>query len=331
MKLIIQIPAFNEALTLPDTIKALPRELPHVDKIEFLLIDDGSTDDTSRVAKELGVDHVVRLKKHSGLATVFVSGIEASLKQGADIIVNTDADNQYNADDIQHLIDPIISNNADIVVGDRGVANLDNFSYTKRKLQVLGSWVIGKASGMETPDATSGFRAFSKEAAMRMIVQSQYSYTLETLIQAGARNMKVIYVPIRINPETRPSRLIKSIPHYLTASSVTIIRAYTMYRPLRVFSIIGSLLLFGGIILGIRYLYFYFTNQGSGNVQSLILAAILSIVGFQVLLIGLLADLVGFNRAILEDILYRIRKIELSNNLEIPEEKISNIDEVETD
>lgn len=310
MKLVIQVPCFNEAQTLPQTIAALPRKLDRVDEIEFLVIDDGSTDNTVKIAEELNIDKIICLKKHTGLATVFITGIENSLKMGADIIVNTDADNQYNAEDIKDLITPIIENKADIVIGDRGVASLESFSPLKRKLQVFGSWVIGKASGLEIPDATSGFRAFNRESALRMIVQSQYSYTLETLIQAGARNMVVKSVKVRTNPQTRPSRLMKSIPQYLAMSGMTIMRSYTMYRPLRVFSIIGFSLILGGIALGIRYVYFIVTQQGSGNIQSLILAAILSIIGFQILLIGVLADLVGFNRAILEEILYRIRNIE---------------------
>lgn len=314
MKLIIQIPSYNEAHSLPITINALPRQLEGIDEIKYLVIDDGSTDSTASVARELGVDFVVSLKEHAGLATVFITGVDAAIGHGADIIVNTDADNQYNADDIQKLIDPILSGKADIVVGDRGVGSLKSFSPIKRLLQVFGSWVIGKTSGLNTPDATSGFRAFSRDAGMKMIVQSQYSYTLETLIQAGARNMSVVYVKVRTNPQTRPSRLMKSIPEYLTNSGITIVRAYTMYRPLRLFSTVGFLLLLGGLALGIRYLFFIFTDQGSGNVQSLILAAILSIIGFQILLIGLLADLVGFNRAILEDILYRIRKIEANSD-----------------
>jgi len=316
VKLIIQIPSFNEAKILPGTVKTLPKKITGIDVIEYLVIDDGSTDGTSEVAREVGIDHVVRLHKHSGLATVFIAGLEQSLQQGADIIVNTDADNQYNSNDIQHLIEPILCGEADIVIGDRGVASLPDFSPIKRKLQVFGSWVIGRASGLEVPDATSGFRAFSREAAMRMIVQSQYSYTLETLIQAGARNMNVKFIPVRTNPQIRPSRLIKSVPQYLTLSSMTIIRAYTMYRPLRVFLILGLLLIFGGIFLGLRFIYLEFTNIGTGNVQSLILAAILSIIGFQIILIGLLADLVGFNRVILEDILYRIRRMELNKKSE---------------
>lgn len=312
LKLIIQIPCYNEADTLPITLEALPRQLPGVDIVEYLIIDDGSQDETVKVAKAHGVHHTIRLNQHVGLAMGFIAGLEACLERGADLIVNTDADNQYNADDIQKLIEPILSEKADIVVGDRGVSKLRDFSPLKRMLQRLGSWVIGRASGMTTPDATSGFRALSREAALRTLVLSQYSYTLETLIQAGARRMAVTYVPVRTNPRTRPSRLIRSVPHYLAHSSQTILRAYTMYRPLRVFTALGGLMILIGLFWGIRYLYFYAIGQGSGHIQSVILAAVLLIVGFQILLIGLLADLIGFNRMILEELLYRLRRIEFS-------------------
>jgi glycosyltransferase involved in cell wall biosynthesis len=311
-KLIIQIPCYNEAQTLPVTIQALPRQLPGVDNIEYLVIDDGSTDDTTQVAKQNGVHHVVQLSQHIGLATSFMAGLEACLELGADLVVNTDADNQYNADDIQRLIEPILSSRADIVVGDRGITNLKTYPSLKRYLQRLGSWVIGQASGISIPDATSGFRAFSREAALRTMVLSQYSYTLETLIQAGARRMAVAYVPVRTNPQTRPSRLMRNIPHYLAHSSSTILRAYTMYRPLRVFTSLGFIMIIGGLVVGTRYLYFALMGQGTGHVQSVILAAILLIVGFQIMLIGLLADLIGFNRMILEELLYRIRRKELN-------------------
>lgn len=315
LKLIIQIPCFNEAQTLPQTIQALPRSLPGVDVIEYLVIDDGSSDNTAEVARAAGVHHVLCLPRNRGLAAGFVSGLEACLKHGADLIVNTDADNQYNADDIHCLIAPILAGKADIVVGDRGVANLAAFSPIKRRLQVLGSWVIGQASGVNTPDATSGFRAISREAALRTIVLSQYSYTLETLIQAGAHRMAVAHVPVRTNPQTRPSRLMRSIPHYLANSGTTILRAYTMYRPLRVFTAVGVLMILAGLVPGIRFLYYFIVNQGAaGHIQSLILAAVLSIIGFQVLLIGLLADLVGFNRTILEEVLYRLRRLELEQH-----------------
>ena len=310
LKLIVQIPCYNEAQTLPVTLKALPRQLPGIDLIEYLIIDDGSTDNSAEVALECGAHHVVRLNHHVGLAGGFMAGLEACLENGADVIVNTDADNQYQAEDILGIVTPILTGQADIVVGDRGVATLSAFSPIKRILQRMGSWIITQASGLKTPDATSGFRALSREAAMRTLVLSEYSYTLETLIQAGARKMAVAYVPVRTNPQTRPSRLMRSIPHYLTQSSTTILRAYTMYRPLRVFMALGIILIIAGLILGIRFLYFLFLGQSGGHVQSLILAAILMIIGFQTLLIGLLADLIGFNRMILEELLYRLRRLE---------------------
>jgi glycosyltransferase involved in cell wall biosynthesis len=314
IKLIIQIPCYNEAQTLPLTIRALPRQLPGVDILEYLVVDDGSQDGTAEVARECGVHHVVRLNQHQGLAGGFVAGLEACLKHGADLIVNTDADNQYNAEDVQHLIAPLLSGQAEIVVGDRGVATMTSFSPIKRFLQRLGSWVITQASGQETPDATSGFRALSREAALHTLVLSEYSYTLETLIQAGARGMSVAYVPVRTNPNTRPSRLMRSIPHYLANSSTTILRAYTMYRPLRVFLAVSFLLIAASLALGVRYLIFFIVGKGSGHVQSVILAAVLFIIGFQTALIGLLADLIGFNRMIMEELLYRLRRLELKES-----------------
>ncbi len=310
MKLIIQIPCFNEAQALPQTIACLPRSLPGVDTVEFLVIDDGSVDGTSDVAKSLGVHHIRRIPQHGGLANAFMRGLETSLEKGADIIVNTDADNQYDALYIQKLIEPILSGRAEITVGDRGVATLSTFSPTKRILQRIGSWVLSKAADSPTPDATSGFRAFSREAALHTLVVSNYSYTLETLIQAGTNKIPVAHIPVRTNPPLRPSRLVRSIPHYLAYSSSTIIRAYTMYRPLRVFTSIGGLLILIGLIPGIRFIYLYLTGNSSGHIQSLILSAIMLIVGFQVILIGLLADLISFNRKILEEVLYRLRKNE---------------------
>ena len=312
MKLIIQIPCYNEAEVLPATIQALPRELPGIDCIELLVVNDGSQDATVEAARAAGVQHVVSLPGHLGLAAAFAAGLDASLKQGADLIVNTDADNQYNAEDIMQLVAPILAGRAQIVVGDRGVATLEIFTPVKRWLQRLGSWVVGKVSGMNIPDATSGFRALSREAALRTLVVSEYSYTLETLIQAGSQRLPVEFVKIRTNPQTRPSRLMRSIPHYLRNSSTTIIRSYTMYRPLRVFSWLGSTFLLGGLALGLRFIYFFILGQGGGHIQSVILAAVLFIVGFQVLLIGLLADLIGFNRKILEELLYRLRRLENS-------------------
>jgi glycosyltransferase involved in cell wall biosynthesis len=289
----------------------LPRVIEGVDEIEFLVIDDGSADDTARVAKAAGVHHVVRSRRNQGLAMAFMKGLDACIKRGADIIVNTDADNQYHASDIERLVQPILDGRADLVVGDRGVGQLAHFSPIKRRLQRLGSWVIKKASGVDTPDATSGFRALSREAAMRTLVLSGYSYTLETLIQAGAARMAVHYVPVGVNPNTRPSRLMKSIPQYIKRSAVTIARAYVMYRPLRVFTLIGVVLIVLGMVPGIRFIYLYSIGQRVGHVQSLILSAILIITGFQVVLIGLVADLLQFNRKIMEEVLYRTRHLEL--------------------
>ena len=313
MKLIIQIPCYNEEATLPQTVQDLPCTLPGVDEIETLVVDDGSTDRTVDVARAVGVHHVVQLKQNRGLANAFVTGLEAALQAGADVIVNTDADNQYCGADIARLIQPILDGHADIVVGDRGVAALEHFSWIKRLLQRWGSWVVERAAGIPIPDATSGFRAFTREAALRLTVLGDYTYTLETLIQAGARHMAVVYVPIDTNPQTRRSRLIRNIPSFLALSVVTIIRFYTMYRPMRVFTMFGGTLVAGGVVLGLRFLYFFWRRGGAtGNVQSLILAAILTIVGFQVCLIGLIADLVRLNRKMVEEMLYRVRRMELS-------------------
>ena len=311
MKLIIQIPCHNEAQVITQTIKSLPTSIEGFDVIEYLIIDDGSNDGTAEIALAAGAHHIVSLPGHMGLAAAFTSGLDACVRNGADVIVNTDADNQYLSEDICLLVKPILDGKAQMVVGDRGVASLEAFTPLKRLLQRMGSWVVGQISGLKIPDATSGFRALSREAALRTLVLNDYSYTLETLIQAGARKMPVEYVKIRTNPQTRPSRLIRSIPHYLANSSATIVRSYAMYRPLRVFTILGGLLFFGGLVLAGRFLYFYFIGQGSGHLQSVILAAVLLITGFQVLLIGLVADLIGFNRKILEEIIYRLRQLEL--------------------
>jgi glycosyltransferase involved in cell wall biosynthesis len=329
VKLIIQIPCYNEAETLAEAINSLPTMLEGVDAVEYLLIDDGSSDATSEIAKRLGVHHIIKLPQHVGLARAFTAGLDNSLKNGADLIVNTDADNQYNADDIQTLIRPILSKKADLVIGDRGVATEENFSAPKRGLQRIGSWLITQASGIPTPDATSGFRALSREAALRTIVLSEYTYTQETLIQAGASRLAVAYVPVRTNPQTRPSRLMRGIPHYVTNSAQTILRAYTMYRPLRVFLILGGLIITAGLTLSVRYLYYYFNGQGAGHVQSLILAAVLIIIGFQTLLIGLLADLISSNRKISEELLYRVRRLEqIQSPQQIPQDKEANRDEI---
>jgi len=307
VKLIIQIPCYNEVQTLPKTVAALPRVIPGIDEVEYLVIDDGSTDETVKVAAELGVDHIIQQSRHVGLATTFERGLEACLERGADIIVNTDADNQYCADDIPKLVEPILAGLADLVIGDRAVKEITTFSPVKRILQRLGSWVVSKAANLHVPDATSGFRALSRETALRTLVLSHYSYTLETLIQAGALKLAVIHIPVRTNDPTRPSRLMKNNLHFLGNAVGSILRAYALYRPLRVFFTIGGSMLAVGAALGIRFLYFYSIGRGAGHIQSLILAAILAIIGFQTMLIGLVADLVGANRRILEDVLYRLK------------------------
>lgn len=315
MKLIIQIPCYNEAETLPQTVADLPRSLPGVDRIEYLVIDDGSRDATVAVAEQLGVHHVVSLGRNCGLAQAFAAGLEACILNGADIIVNTDADNQYGGEEIGRLIEPILAGRAQLVIGDRGVGSLSIFSPTKRLLQRLGSWVVSQAAGAKIPDATSGFRALTRDTALRTLVLSNYSYTLETLIQAGARRVSIEFVPIRTNLPTRPSRLMRNLSHFLSHSTATILRAYTLYRPLRVFVMLGTLALLAGTALGIRFLYFYINGEGNGHVQSLILTAVLLIVGFQIVLIGFLADLVSFNRKILEEVLLRLRRLELRTPL----------------
>jgi glycosyltransferase involved in cell wall biosynthesis len=313
-KLIIQIPCYNEEQTLPETLQSLPRSINGIDKIETLIIDDGSQDKTAEVAIQCGAHHLLRFPQHVGLATAFASGLNACLELGADIIVNTDADNQYFAGDIEKLVAPIIEGKADIVIGDRGVANHPEFSPLKRALQRWGSKVLEWTSGLKIPDATSGFRAYSREAALKTIVLSGYTYTLETLIQAGSKGLSVHYVPVRTNPQKRPSRLIRSLPEYLALSTITIIRSYAMYRALRFFTIIGGLFILSGFLLGIRFLIIhYLLRTGGGNLQSLLLMAVLLIVGFQIILIGLLADLISFNRKILEELVYRSRKSDYHN------------------
>jgi glycosyltransferase involved in cell wall biosynthesis len=306
-KLIIQIPCLNEAETLDGAVQDLPQKLPGVDAIEILVIDDGSSDGTAGVAQALGVHHIVKHGANMGLAQAFKTGLDACLRLGADIIVNTDADNQYQGADIAKLVEPIVAGEADMVVGDRGVGSLPNFSYLKQRLQTLGSWVIGAVSGIATPDATSGFRAMSRQTALNTFVLSGYSYTLETLIQAGARRCRVKFVPIGINPQTRPSRLMRSMWQYIRISAVAIVRTFALYRPLRMFSAAGGLLILLGMIPGVRFLYFYFFVDPVGHIQSLILSAIMLIVGFQIMLIGLLADLIASNRKMLEEVVLRLR------------------------
>jgi len=308
MKLIIQIPCYNEAETLPHTLGLLPRQIEGVDQVEVLVIDDGSSDGTLAAAKAAGADHVLTLPHHSGLAMAFAAGLDACLRLGADLIVNTDADNQYEAGDIPKLVAPILRGEAELVVGDRGVLTNAWFSPLKRRLQAWGSRVVSRAAGLDIPDATSGFRAMTRRMAMRTLVLSEYSYTLETLIQAGNLHARVVSVPIQTNPPHRPSRLMRGVGDYLMHSSVTIVRSYTMYRPLRVFTIIGTVLFLLGAALLIRFLVFFFQGEGSGHVQSMIVSAVLLISGFQTWLIGLVADLINKNRKILEEILFRIKE-----------------------
>ncbi|MHB0923876.1 MAG: glycosyltransferase family 2 protein [Bellilinea sp.] len=307
MKLIIQIPCYNEAESLPETVAQLPRQIDGIDEVEVLIIDDGSSDNTAEVAEACGVDHVLRLPHHAGLAAGFAAGLDACLRLGADFIVNTDADNQYYAADIPLLVQPLLSGEAELVIGDRGVATLQTFSPIKRSLQVFGSRIVSSAAGLDISDATSGFRAMTRDVALHTVVLSDYSYTLETLIQAGNRKTKVVSIPVRTNPPRRPSRLMTGMGHYLKHSSATIIRSYTMYRPLRVFFTAGMIVFLLGLALVVRFLVYYFQGQGSGHVQSLILAAVLLIVGFQTWLIGLVADLVGKNRRLMEEVLWRVR------------------------
>tara|TARA_B100001964_G_scaffold49880_1_gene56116 strand:+ start:1 stop:948 length:948 start_codon:yes stop_codon:yes gene_type:complete len=312
MKLIIQIPCLNEEKTLPLVARDLPKKIDGISKIETLIIDDGSTDRTSHVAKELGVNHIVQLPYNRGLAYAFGVGMDTALKLGADIIVNTDGDNQYNGSDIPRLIKPILENKGEIVVGDREVQKIKHFSLTKIFLQKLGSWVVGQLSGTNIPDVTSGFRAYSKEAGLQINVISKFSYTLETIIMAGKKNIPITHVAIRTNEKLRDSRLFKSTWVYLKSSIATIVRIYAMYEPLKVFSYIGGTSFFLGFILGCRYLYFFLIESTAGHVQSLILSAILIIVGFQIILIGLAADLISINREYIENSLYRVKKSELN-------------------
>jgi len=313
MRLIVQIPCYNEEQTLAATVRDIPRKIDGIDQVKVLVIDDGSTDGTVGVAKEIGVDHIVRNVRNKGLARTFLTGLDACLRLGADIIVNTDGDNQYRGQDIPKLIAPILKGEADIVIGDRQTDKSPHFSPAKKKLQKIGSFVVRILSNTDIPDTVSGFRAFSREAAMQTNVVSYYSYTIETVIQAGKQDIAVASVPIGTNPKTRDSRLFQSIPKFLESSITTMIRMYTMYQPLKVFFFIGCLCLLCGLIPSVRFLSYYIDGQGEGHIQSLILAAILFIIGFQVLIIGLVADVISFNRKLIEEILLRVRRIEFDH------------------
>jgi len=308
MKLIIQIPCYNEAETLPVTLADLPKTVAGFDRVEWLVINDGSKDSTEEVAREHGVDHVVSFSRNRGLAHGFMAGLDACLKLGADVIVNTDADNQYNAHDIPLLVQPILDKRADLVIGERPISKIKHFPFIKKLLQRLGSWVVRVASRTDIPDAPSGFRAISRDAAMRLNVFNDYTYTLETIIQAGQKNMAIVSVPIRVNEDLRPSRLFKSIPSYIRKSSIIIIRIFVVYKPFRFFLSLSFVALFLGSLIGFRFLYFYFfTHDASGHIQSLILASILLGMGFQAFALAFLADLLAVNRRLMEDVQYRIR------------------------
>lgn len=310
MKLIIQIPCYNEAETLEIALNALPKHIDGIDVIEYLIINDGSQDNTEEVARNWGVNYIVNFRNNKGLARGFMAGIDACLRNGADIIVNTDADNQYCADDIEKLIQPILRKEAGMVIGERPIDETEHFSPLKKRLQHLGSWVVRKASKTDIPDAPSGFRAYSRSTAMRLNVINEYTYTLETIVQAGRNKMAVTSVPIRTNAELRPSRLFSSMFGYVKKSMLTIGRAYMMYRPLFFFAILALIFCAGGGILGIRYIYYYIIGQGVGHTQSLILASMLIIIGVQAGVIGLLADVISANRKLIQDVQYSIRKME---------------------
>lgn len=308
MKLIIQIPCLNEAETLGVTLEALPREVEGFDTVEWLIINDGSTDNTVEVAKAHGVDHVVSHLHNRGLAHGFLTGLSACLDLGADVIVNTDADNQYCADDIPKLTQPIVDRKADIVVGARPIAEIEHFSPMKKMLQKLGSWVVRCASNTDIADAPSGFRAISRDAAMQMNVFNNYTYTLETIIQAGQKNMAITSVPVRVNEDLRPSRLVKSIPAYIKRSIFTIVRIFAIYKPFQFFMSMAAVLFGLGLLLGLRYLWFVVTGDGGGHIQSVILAGVLLGMGVQTGLIAFVADLIGSNRKLLEQIQYMQRR-----------------------
>jgi glycosyltransferase involved in cell wall biosynthesis len=309
LKLIIQIPCLNEASTLAISLSALPRHVEGFDTVEWLIIDDGSTDETINVARANGVNHIVSHKRNLGLARAFMTGLDACLQHGADVIVNTDADNQYYGGDIHLLTKPILEHKAEIVIGARPIGTIQHFSLIKKILQRLGSWVVRVASKTYIPDAPSGFRAISRDAAQKIMVFSDYTYTLETIIQAGQKNMAITSVPVRVNGDLRPSRLVKSIPSYIKRSIVTIVRIFIIYRPFRFFGIIGSFIFFIGFIIGLRFLVKYFQGEGDGHIQSLILASALLVIGFQTILVAFVADLIAANRKLLEDIRYKLKKI----------------------
>jgi glycosyltransferase involved in cell wall biosynthesis len=311
MKLIVQIPCFNEQSTLPETVRDIPRSIDGIDCIEILVIDDGSGDRTSEVAREVGVHHVIRNKRNLGLARSFRAGLDRCLALGADIIVNTDADNQYRGEDIERLVRPILEGRADVVVGDRETGTIDHFSARKKLLQRFGSYVVRSFSDVDVPDAVSGFRAISREAAMRLNIVSPFSYTIEMLIQVGKKGIAFTSVPIRTNPKTRESRLFKSVFRFIERSATTLVRMYAMYQPLRMFSALGLVIALLGLLPMVRFLYFYFFVSGSGKIQSLVIGSALLTVGALTFVLGLVADLLNHNRALIEMVLEKTRRLEL--------------------
>ena len=308
MKLIIQIPCLNEAGTIAHTLSKLPREVPGFDVVEWLIIDDGSTDDTVKIALENGVDHVVSHTSNRGLARAYQTGLNACLALDASVIVNTDADDQYNADDIPKLTQPVVDGVADIVVGERPISSIKHFSFAKKFLQKLGSWVVRRASNTNIPDAPSGFRAVSRSAAEQLIVFNDYTYTLETIIQAGRKNIAITSVPVRVNDDLRPSRLFKSKRAYIQRSIMTIVRIFAVYRPFSFFGTIGLVLLAAGTLLGLRFLWFYLQGDGEGRIQSLILTGIFIIMGYQTLVTAFIAELLAANRKLSEEIRTHVRR-----------------------
>lgn len=310
MKLIIQIPCYNEADTLELALNDLPKQLDGIDEIEYLIINDGSRDRTVDVAQKWGVHHIVNFNQNKGLAKGFMAGLDGCLRNGADIIVNTDADNQYNAADIQSLIRPILAGEADMVIGARPIDDIEHFSFIKKKLQHLGSWAVRRASNTDIPDAPSGFRAMTREAAMHINVVNDYTYTLETIVQAGRDKIAITSVPVHTNPELRESRLFRGLWSYVKKSIVIILRAYMMYKPLKCFTYLSITPVLVGLGIGFRFLYYFLTDGGGGHIQSLILACTLIVIGFLTFMIGLVSDLMASNRRILTDTQYHVRRME---------------------
>lgn len=315
MKLMIQIPCYNEEQALPIALNHLPTRIDGIDEIETLIIDDGSKDNTVATARKMGVNHIVSFKCNKGLARGFMAGLDACLHCGADIIVNTDADDQYYGPDIEKLVRPILDGEADIVIGERPIDQTEHFSWQKKKFQHLGSWIVRKASSSNIPDAPSGFRAYSREAALHLNVTNEYTYTLETIIQAGHEKIAMTSVPIRTNPELRKSRLFKSMWTYMKRSATVIIRSFMMYKPLRFFSAFGAGFFLLGLALAVRYLILFIGGSGDGHVQSLLLAVTLLMIGVQTFLMGFQADLIARNRKLLEDVQYRVRKIDCNTKI----------------